>query len=761
MAEPSGLMLEQAFGFFFEHSGQAYYIFDPDSLRFLAVNEAAVRRYGYSRQEFRDMTLRDIRPAEDFPAFFAANYQPGLGVKHVGRFRHRSRDGRIIPVEITAYDLVFEGRYVRLVEALDMSDGAQAGHELREWEDRFRAVAESLSEALILMDLKGIIQYANPTASHFFGMPREEVIGRDVRQFVRPERLAQAERNLQDRMRGIGAVTEDAIVRPDGTLLWVEVHATPFRGPDGTITGTVSTFVDITARLRAQQELEHSLSLLKATLESTADGILVVDRAGVVANWNESFRLMWRIPKEMLDRRDGAQLLHHVAVQLKDPDGFLGSAAHMVNVASNDESFDILELRDGRVLERYSLPQRIGEQIVGRVWSFRDITERRRAEAALQRTQKIEAIGLLAGGVAHDFNNVLTAILGSAELALLETIGNEAATVELEEIRRTAMNASALTRQLLLFSRKRERVAERLGFNDAVRSAERMLRRLIFEDLPLHFMYDQAVGDVVVDAGEMEQVLINLVLNARDACERGGDITIATSRRRIVKPGSPGDELVPHAVLIVSDTGEGMDAGTRQRVFEPFFTTKPPGKGTGLGMAAVLAIVERSGGTIEVESSKGRGTTVTVLLPELVRSAPAQVTPEEVVSVQKATEKVLVVEDAPALRRSTRKMLEQQGYTVRDATNGVEALDLLAAEGAMAFSLVLTDVVMPRMGGRELAGHILRRWPGLRVMLMTGYDDGGVADDVTRKLPLLEKPFAMKDLVQAVRRTLDAPLPGA
>ncbi|MFN8573408.1 MAG: PAS domain S-box protein [Gemmatimonadaceae bacterium] len=761
MAEPSGLMLEQAFAFFFEHSGHAYYIFDPDSLRFLAVNEAAVRRYGYSREEFRDMTLRDIRPPEDFPAFFAANYQPGLGVKHVGRFRHRARDGRTIPVEITAYDLVFEGRYVRLVEALDMSDGVQAGHELRQWEDRFRAVAESLSEALILMDLKGIIQYANPMASHFFGMPREEVIGRDVRQFVRPERLAQAERNLQDRMRGIGAVTEDAIVRPDGSLLWVEVHATPFRGPDGTITGTVSTFVDITGRRRAQQDLEHSLSLLKATLESTADGILVVDRTGVVANWNESFRLMWRIPRDMLDRRDGAQLLQHVAVQLKDPEGFLESAAHMVNVAASDESFDILDLQDGRVLERYSLPQRIGDQIVGRVWSFRDVTERRRAEAALQRTQKVEAIGLLAGGVAHDFNNVLTAILGCAELALLETCGNEKVMVELEEIRRTAISASALTRQLLLFSRKRERMAERLGFNDAVRSAERMLRRLIFEDLPLHFIYDQTVGDVVVDAGEMEQVLINLALNARDACERGGDITIATSHRRVAKPGSASDEPISYAALTVTDSGEGMDAETRQRVFEPFFTTKPPGKGTGLGMAAVLAIVERSAGMIEVESTKGVGTAVTVLLPELVRSAPAQVTPEEVVSVQLATEKILVVEDAPALRRSTRKMLEQQGYTVRDATNGVEALDLLAAEGAAAFALVLTDVVMPRMGGRELAGHILRRWPTLRVMLMTGYDDGGVADDVTRRLPLLEKPFAMKDLVRAVRRTLDAPVPGA
>lgn len=754
MPTSRGLSLDEAFAFFFEHSDQAYYVFDPDSLQFLAVNGAAVRRYGYSRDEFRELTLRDIRPPEDMPSFLAANVPPGLGVKHIGRFRHRSRDGRVIPVEITTYDILVDGRYLRLVEAVDLSSGTQAGEELRQWEDRFRPVAESLSEGIILMDLKGIIQYANPTIEEFLGVSREEVIGRDVRQFLRPERRGSVAGHLQQRVVGRSAGYEDEILRPDGRIVRVEVHATPYRGPQGEINGSIASLIDITERRRAQDELEHSLSLLRATLESTAEGILVVDRSGTVTSWNDSFRRMWRVPDEVIANLVDGALLRHAMSVVRDPVQLAESAERLSHDAPHEESFDIIELLDGRTFERYSVPQRIGDQIVGRVWSFRDVTERRRSEAQFLQSQKVEAIGLLAGGLAHDFNNVLTSILGSAELALIEAKENERAAVELEEIRRTAMNASALTRQLLLFSRKRERKVERLNFNAAVRSAERMLGRLLPEDVPLSFEYDHTLGDILVDAGELEQVLMNLTVNARDACPQGGSIVVRTSRR-LNGTAAHGDAPLSYVVLSVTDTGAGMSEATRARIFEPFFTTKPAGKGTGLGMSAVQAIVERSHGLIEVRSTVGLGTTVDVLLPELPRSAPHSTTPEDSPSVRASGESILIVEDAPALRRSTRKMLEQQGYRVRDVTNGAEALELLNSEGADGFRLVLTDVVMPRMGGRELAGHIVRRWPSLRVMLMTGYDDGGVADDVTRSLPLLEKPFAMKDLVQAVRRVLD------
>ena len=756
----AGPTLEESFAFFFAHSDQAYYVFDPESLKFLAVNDAAVRRYGYTRDEFRGLTLHDIRPPEDVAAFANANLPLGRGVKHIGRFRHRARDGRIIPVEIATYDILVHGRYLRLVEAIDLRDSVRSGAEMRQWEERFRPVAESLSEGLLLMDLNGDIQYANPMIRHFMGLTREAVIGRNIREFMRPERRALADDNLRERGAGHSAILEDAILRPDGSLLWAEIHSTPFVGPDGAIIGAVNTFIDITPRRQAQEELEHSLSLLQATLESTADGILVVDRVGKVTSWNESFRVMWRIPPNLVDGDDDDVLFAHMLPQLKQPEHFVGEVRRLYADAPSEESFDVIEFLDGRVFERYSLPQRVGDEIVGRVWSFRDVTERRRAEVQLVQSQKVEAIGLLAGGVAHDFNNVLTAILGSAELALLETVGNIPATVELEEIRRTAMNASALTRQLLLFSRKKERKVERLGLNAAVRSAERMLRRLIPEDLTLSFVYESSLGDVVVDPGELEQILMNLAVNARDACDRGGVITVSTARRHN-DDRTTEDDPAAFAVLGVSDNGIGMSSEVLARIFEPFFTTKAAGKGTGLGMPAVLTIVERSRATIDVQSTVAGGTTVEIRFPELYRTTPVPTTPEDAPIVRTTGESILIVEDAPALRRSTRRMLEQHGYQVRDATNGAEALELLTAAGAADFTLVLTDVVMPRMGGRELAGHIVRRWPSLKVMLMTGYDDGGVADDVTRRLPLLEKPFSMKDLLRAVRRAIDAPPPVA
>ena len=360
----AGPTLEQSFAFFFEHSDQAYYVFDPDTLRFLAVNEAAVRRYGYSREELLGMTLLDIRPPAEVSAFAAANMPLGRGVKHVGHFRHRSRDGRIIPVEIATYDIFVRGRYLRLVEAIDLSDSGRSIASMRDWEERFRTVAESLSEGLMLMDLNGTILYANPIIKHFLGLKRDEVIGRDTRDFMRPERRAMADATLLERSKGKSSICEDAILRPDGSLLWVEIHATPFVGPDGSIIGVVNTFIDITQRRQAQEELEHSLSLLKATLESTADGILVVDRGRKITSWNETFRSMWRLPAGLVEGGDDHALLEYLAPQVKDPDGFVQKIGRLYNEAPSEESFDIVELSDGRVVERYSLPQRIGDQIV-------------------------------------------------------------------------------------------------------------------------------------------------------------------------------------------------------------------------------------------------------------------------------------------------------------------------------------------------------------------------------------------------------------
>jgi PAS domain S-box-containing protein len=748
--------LDAAFAFFFEHGSQAYYVYDPETLRFLAVNDAALTRYGYTRAEFLELSLLDIRPSEDIPVFLKSMSEPAAR-SNLGRFRHRTRDGRVIPVVITANDIVIDGRDARLIEAADISDQVRAELALSESEERFRSVAENLAEGLLLVDLTGVIQYANPKSREIFGVPRESLPGQDIRQFMTSERRAWADDGLRDSAGGRSAVLEDQVVRRDGSLLWVRVHAAPFRAPDGAVLGTVMTFSDISEWRRAEEGTRRSLSLLQATLESTADGILVVDRRGTVQSWNERFLEMWRIPAPLIAARDDRVLVEYICSQVLDPRAFLVKVEHLYSTVPYEVSFDVIECNDGRVFERYSQPQYLDDEIVGRVWSFRDITERKRVEAQMLQSQKMEAIGLLAGGVAHDFNNVLTAILGSAELGLLDAEAGSAVQAELEEIRRAAMNAAALTRQLLLFSRKRERVASALNLNALVRSAERMLRRVLPEDLSLRFEYDDSLGDVVADPGEMEQVLMNLVVNARDACEHGGSIVVSTTRREVPSPaqesGAPPARL---ARLRVQDTGAGMPPEVRKRVFEPFFTTKGPGKGTGLGMPAVLSIVTRSGGTIEIDSTEGRGSTVDVLLPETGTAAGrASWQPRtERTTERMAGAVILLVEDAPALRRSTRRMLEQRGYVVRDAADALEALELLQREGPDGFQLVLSDVVMPRMGGRELAAELRRRWPALKILLMTGYDDGRAAEEGAVRDPVLAKPFSMEELHAAVREVL-------
>lgn len=367
-----------------------------------------------------------------------------------------------------------------------------------------------------------------------------------------------------------------------------------------------------------------------------------------------------------------------------------------------------------------------------------DVSARRRVEEQLRQSQKMDALGQLAGGVAHDFNNLLTAISANAELMTFELDENCSAREELEEIRRTVRRGADLTRQLLAFSRPDSTGrAEALDLNEVVRSAEKMLRRVIGEHIWLETKLDAQDPLVRADKGQMEQVLVNLVVNARDAMPQGGLITIETTR------GADG------VSLLVRDTGHGMDESTRSRMFEPFFTTKPSGKGTGLGLATVYGIVRQSGGRIEVASAVGEGTTFAIRLPgsRTAAVAPAVAAPSRALPM--GTETVLLVEDEAPVRTSIRRALERQGYTVLDAAHGLDAV--AAFERADHVDLLLSDVVMPQLGGRPLVERLRRSNPHLPALLMSGYSQ----DDPDDLLPLIQKPFDMTALVERVRAVLD------
>jgi len=392
--------------------------------------------------------------------------------------------------------------------------------------------------------------------------------------------------------------------------------------------------------------------------------------------------------------------------------------------------------------------------------SWVDITERKALEMQLLQAQKMEAVGQLAGGVAHDFNNVLTAIAGYAELLREDLPSEDARRGDAEEIIRATERAAALTRQLLAFSRRQVLAPRVLDLNTVVASVDNMLRRLIAADVELRTALAPELGAVRADPGQLEQVIMNLVVNARDAMPRGGKLTIETANAELDESYAlehPAVMAGPYVMLAVSDSGVGMDAVTQARIFEPFFTTKEKGKGTGLGLATVYGIVKQSGGNIWLYSEPGRGTTFKIYLPRVDQPIELPAPTPAARETPRGTETVLLVEDDEAVRALARKMLAAHGYTVLAAPSGANALEL-AASHAGPIHLLVTDVVLPGISGRELAARFESVRPGLKVLYTSGYTDEAVVHHgvLDAGIAFLQKPFTSGALARKVRETLDS-----
>jgi nitrogen-specific signal transduction histidine kinase len=391
----------------------------------------------------------------------------------------------------------------------------------------------------------------------------------------------------------------------------------------------------------------------------------------------------------------------------------------------------------------------------------RDVTRELQLEEQYRQAQKMEAIGRLAGGVAHDFNNLLVVIIGYTELLLDRQLGARPWRTYVEQIKKAGEHAAGLVRHLLAFSRQQVLQPEILGLNGVVSNIEPMLRRLIGEDIDLIAKLEPGLGQVKADAGQIEQIILNLAANARDAMPRGGKLIIETAnveldatylrRHAGVEPGW-------YVMLAVSDTGIGMDAATQARIFEPFFTTKAQGQGTGLGLATVYGIVKQSGGHIWVYSELGRGTTFKIYLPRVHETARAVKPRPGLLDMPPGSETVLVVEDEESVRALTRHILERCGYTVLEAGHGGEAL-LLAEQRQEPIHLLLTDVVMPHTSGRELADRLAALHPEMKVLYISGYTDQHLVHHGVLEpgMHLLQKPFSPQALAHLVRQVLDAP----
>jgi PAS domain S-box-containing protein len=515
----------------------------------------------------------------------------------------------------------------------------------------------------------------------------------------------------------------------------------------------------VVERERAREALRQREEHFRSLIENASDIITILDRHGRIRYESPSvMRLLGYRPEELIGKNifdfvredDLPKVVPAFTEELRNSDTSRSVEFHFRH---KDESWCVLEAICKVLVD--------DSGVSGVVINSRDISERRQLEEQLRQSQKMEAVGRLAGGVAHDFNNLLTAISGYSELMLRRLRQGDPLRHNAEEINKAGSRAASLTSQLLAFSRKQVLQPKVLDLNTVVADMDKMLRRLIGEHIELVTILEPRLWSIKADPGQLQQVILNLAVNARDAMPEVGRLTIETSNIELddenarwhvgVKPGC-------YVMLAVNDTGCGMDAQTRERVFEPFFTTKEVGKGTGLGLSTVYGIVKQSGGSIWVYSEPEKGTTFKIYLPCIEkRTADAILQAGACEEMPHGMETVLLVEDEPLVRRLAARVLRDQGYTVLEASNGEDALRLAHEHAADEIHLLLTDVVMPRMSGREVAEHLVKVRPRMIVLYTSGYTEDaivhhGVMDD---GVAFLQKPFKPDDLARKVRQVLD------
>ena len=512
---------------------------------------------------------------------------------------------------------------------------------------------------------------------------------------------------------------------------------------------------------RTNAELVWKTAFLEAQVDSALDGILVVDAHGKRILQNQRLIQIFKIPDAIVNDQNDSVLFDYAVHQVKNPDEW---ARRIQDLYKNPDKVgrDEVELADGTVLDRYSAPVRDrAGNYYGRIWTFRDITDRRRLEEQFRQSQKLEAIGLLAGGVAHDFNNLLSVIQGYCSMFEMKDVPPEDQHKYVVEIQLAVERAAALTRQLLTFSRRQPMQMRPIDLNGVVSKIARMLQRILGEDISLQVKYSSHALFLNADAGMLDQVLLNLAVNSRDAMPNGGQLIIETAAGEV-------DKLIPapvpprkghFACLKVSDTGCGIPPELLARIFEPFFTTKEVGRGTGLGLATVHGIVQQHQGWIDVASEPGEGTTFSVYLPQLAHVPDPPASTAERVQTLGGAETILVVEDEATLRRLFRNMLTRLGYRILEAPTGAAALEIWK-QNRNEIQLVLTDLVMPDgMTGIDLSQRLLKDRADLPVIYISGYSREAVDStvDLQEGVNFLPKPFQLEKLAQIVRLSLDAP----
>jgi two-component system, cell cycle sensor histidine kinase and response regulator CckA len=746
-----------------EHATDIIYTHTLDG-RIITVNKVVETVLGYSREELvgksifglivpehRDLSRRMAEEKVQSPSVTSTTYT--IEALH--------KNGDRVPLEVSTQVITDQGAPLAIQGvARDVTERQRAARKLQEREHFYRTITERSTDILVITDGDGTVRYLSPSFEAVLGYKGETLLGQQRFDLVHPDDVARLERMLQDLVANVTefSTIEVRVRDSGGKYRHMDLRARNLLA-DPIINGIVIDCRDVTDRKLAEQALRRSEERFRKVIETSGEGIAIRDPAGYLTFANSRFA-------EMLGYPVGEMIGKHVR-EIVAPEFLtvLQQSFERRKRSGHAESIDLQFVRrDGGKVDAIIAASPMYDEhgnFIGSLGMITDITERKRLEAQLRQSQKMEAVGRLAGGVAHDFNNLLTAIRGHVDLLLQELEPGSALREDVQEIGKAAVRAASLTQQLLAFSRRQMLQPVVLHLDDVVRDIESLLRRLISEDIALDITLKAGSSRVRADRSQVEQVLMNLVVNARDAMPNGGRIRIVTSTIVVdeeftrTNPGAMPGEYVK---LCVEDTGVGMDPQTLSHVFEPFFTTKDVGKGTGLGLATVYGIVKQSGGYIRVTSEIGRGSTFEIYLPEVQDPVLPGREAERALPVdEREGGTILVAEDEDAVRALTVRILRKRGYQVLEARDGRNALDI-AREYDGDISLLVTDVIMPHMGGRELSERLAEIRPDIKILFMSGYTDDqllqrGVLQSGSGNF--LEKPFTPDALASKVREVLE------
>jgi len=748
-----------------------FWITDPAKTRMLYVSPAYERIWGRSCQSLYDEPrswLETIHRDDRERVLQAALTTQASGV-YDAEYRIVRPDGTERWIRDRAYPVPSaSGRVERVVGvARDITEQKRTEEALAAKEIESRSLAESspglMGTFYLRPDGSMCMPYTSSRLWDLFALRSEDVVEDASPLLARthPDDVLRVSESIAESARSLTPWhLEYRVLHPTRGEIWLEGSTNPKPHPDGGVVwyGFVH---DITDRKRAERALTESHSLLNAVVEGTSDAVFVKDLEGRYLMINSAgARFLGKTVEEVIGRDDTQLFTPDDARDIMERDRQVlasGGTHTLEETATAAGATRTFQATKGAYRDAQG-------KVVGLIGIARDVTEMKHLEAQFLQAQKMEAIGRLAGGVAHDFNNLLTVINGYGDLVFNRLAADDPSRELLAQMMRSGERAASLTGQLLAFSRQQVLHPRVVSLNVLLGELHKLLRPLIGEDIDLALVPDPALGLAKADPGQFEQAIINLAVNARDAMPQGGRLIIETHNAELdegyaeqhpeVRPGR-------YVLVAVTDSGQGVDEATRTRIFEPFFTTKQPGKGTGLGLAMVYGFVKQSGGHIEVYSELGHGTTLKVYLPRAEDATPSVESARAPLEKPRGTETVLLVEDEDAVRALSRLVLQSSGYTVLEARDGQEAV-WVAQQHQGPIHILVTDLVMPRMSGRQLADLLAKTMPRMRILFMSGYTDEAMLRHgvLEASVAFLQKPFTPGGLARKVREVLDTEAEG-